>query len=113
MNWLKNVLLDIAVTAVIAIWLFYGSTWAYWIVLIYTPLLVVLKVVALSSGISQATAQKKDATPVWFYHVIYATNLILLLVGKWWVMAAAWACIWVLSAYLQSRTVARKTAKTK
>jgi flagellar biosynthesis protein FliQ len=113
MAWIKNVLLDIAITTLIVIWLFLGNTWAYWAIIIYTPFLLLLKIVALSSGISQATAQTSDSTPTWFYHGIYAINLILLLVGKWYLVAGAWAIIWVLSAYQQSRTVARKTAKKK
>ena len=113
MAWLKNVILDLAVTAVIAVWLITSAQWAYWVVLIYTPLLVLLKVIGLSGGVAQAAAQRKDETPVWFYHLIYAANLMLLLTGRWWIMAAAWAAIWVLSAYQQSRTVARKTGDSK
>ncbi|TDI74841.1 MAG: hypothetical protein E2O84_05195 [Bacteroidetes bacterium] len=113
MDWLKNVLLDIAITALIAIWLFFDNTLAYWAIVIYTPLLLLLKIVALSSGLSQVAAQKSDSTPTWFYHTIYAINLILLLVGSWYLVAGGWAAIWILSAYQESRTVARKTAKKK
>lgn len=104
MNWLKNVILDVAVTAVIATWVFSGSEWAYWIIAVYSPFLLLMKLMALSGGVSRLAEQGADTTPVWFYHVIYASNLILLLAGEWWLVAAFWAAIWILSAVQESRT---------
>jgi len=103
MGWIKNVVLDLVVTAIVAWWVFSAAEWAYWVILVYTPLMVVLKLVGLSSGVSMAAAQTKDAAPLWFFHVVYAVNLILLLVGKWWLMVAGWAIIWVLSAIGEAR----------
>ncbi len=112
MNWLKNVVIDVAITAVIAIWAFTGPEWAWWVIAIYTPLLFVIKVTALTSGLSKVSAQTKDATPTWVYHVIYAANLVLLLIGEWWIAAAAWAIIWVMSAaYEQKKIVVMKPSK--
>lgn len=113
MNWIKNVILDIAVTGVITIWVFTGPEWAYWVILIYTPLLLLLKLTTVSSGLSKVAALAGDATPNWFYHLIYAANLILLLVGEWWVVAGGWAIIWVLSVVQESKKASYKTSSKK
>lgn len=108
MTWIKNVLIDIAVTAVIAAHAFTDFTWTWWVIAIYTPLMVLLKFFALS-GAANAVQQKADGVPVWFYHVLYAANLILLLMAPFYEAAAGWAIIWVLSVVVESRRPRRKS----
>lgn len=102
MSWIKNALIDVAITAVIAWFAWTGATWAWWIVAIYTPLMLLLKVFALS-GAANAVQRKADDVPVWFYHVLYAANVILLLVSSFLWAGGAWIAIWVLSAVAESR----------
>lgn len=103
MSWIKNAIIDIAVTVVIAVFTFTGATWSWWIIAIYTPLMVLLKLFALS-GAAAAVKQKSDQVPTWFYHALYAANLILLLVGLFYWAAAGWAVIWLLSVVVETKS---------
>jgi len=109
MAWIKNAIIDIAVTVVIALLAFTGATWAWWIVAIYTPLMVLLKLFALS-GAATAVQQKASDVPTWFYHVLYGANLVLLLVAVFYWAAAGWAVIWLLSVVAESK---RRPSKKK
>lgn len=102
MSWIKKELIDLAVTAVIAAHAFTDLTLTWWVVAIYTPLMVLLKLFALS-GAAHAVQQKADGVPVWFYHVLYGANLLLLLKAPFYEAAAGWAVIWVLSVVAESR----------
>jgi len=102
MFWIKNALIDLAITAVIAIFYFNGATWGWWIIVIYTPLMVLLKVFALS-GIANAVQRKADDVPVWFYHLLFGANVVLLMLSNLLLLAAGWAAIWVLSTIAESR----------
>lgn len=105
MPWLKNVLLDIAVLIVIALYAFQRPEWAWWIIAIYTPLMLLLKVTALSSGVATAVkARSGDDVPTWFHHAAYGINVLLLLYAEWWWAASGWAAIWVISAIAESRS---------
>jgi len=102
MSWIKNALVDMAVTLVMAVFAFTGASWSWWIIAIYTPLMVVLKLFGLS-GAAAVVKQKPDEVPVWMYHVLYGANLMLLLVGAFYLAAAGWALIWVLSVVAEIR----------
>jgi hypothetical protein len=101
-SWLKSVILDIACTAVIAVAVLVEPAWARWFVIIYTPFMLLMKVAALS--VSRGTIKRSRAgkarqveAPAAFFHVIYGINLALFVLGRWWIMVAAWAAIWALS----------------
>jgi large-conductance mechanosensitive channel len=102
MTWIKNAVIDIAITAVIGVFAFTAATWSWWIIAIYTPLMVLLKLFALS-GAATAVKQKADQVPTWFYHVLYAANLVFLLIGVFYWAAAGWAAIWILSVVVESK----------
>jgi len=104
MTWIKNVIVDVIVTVIIALYVFSNAAWGYWVIIVYTPLMVLLKLGAVASGVSKVVKQKPDETPNWFYHVLYALNFALLLYGAMWWPAAGWAAIWILSAVQASRT---------
>jgi hypothetical protein len=108
MSWLKNVLVDLLVTAIIVVYVFTGAVWAYWIIAIYTPLILLLKIGAVATGVTKKVKKSPDAAPVWFYHLLYGVCLLLLLYVNWWLVAAGWAAIWVLSAVHESRMSAAK-----
>jgi hypothetical protein len=100
MNWIKSTVVDIAVTACIAVAVFMGEEWARWIIWIYTPLILVLKVGALfASPVVRKTAVKKqqEEAPEWFYHALYAVNTGLLAFAGWWWLVAGWVAIWAVS----------------
>lgn len=98
MKWIKNVLIDVAVTIMIVLAATLDLTWARWVVLIYTPLMLILKIVVFlgSRSLSQLK-QKSDGVPIWFYHVLYAANLTVTAIDQWWIIAGGWALIWLLS----------------
>ena len=102
MSWIKNALIDVAVTVVIAWFAWTGASWAWWIIAIYTPLMVLLKVYALS-GAANAVQRKADDVPVWFYHFLFAANVVLLLMASFLWSAGGWIVIWVLSVVAETR----------
>ncbi len=108
MAWLKNVLIDVLVTIVIGIYAFQTAEWGYWIITIYTPLMLLLKVAAVASGVTKKVKKDPNAAPDWFYHVLYAVNLLLLLYTGWWIMAGGWAAIWLLSAIQAAKSSNKK-----
>lgn len=102
MDWLKNVVVDILVTLFIAAALLIGDMWMWWIILVYTLLLLVAKgVTASSSGTIAQKARSTDA-PIWFYHLLYGLNIIMLGLTSWWFLTVGWVAIWLLS-YLSLR----------
>lgn len=108
MSWLKSVLIDIAVTIIIAFYVFQSPEWGYWIIVIYTPLMLLLKVGALTSGVAQAVKKSDSSAPSWFFHLLYSVNLLLFLIANWWLMAGMWAAIWILSAVQESKKTPKK-----
>lgn len=106
MTWLKNVVVDIAVTLVIILTTHdVLPAGAEWIVYVYTPFMLALKLISLSSGIKQVNQQQKsdDKPPVWLFHALYAINVAVLLYSQWWWTGAQWALIWAISAYIETK----------
>jgi len=99
MNVLKHVWLDLIVTAIIIVATMWEPNWAVWIVLIYTPVMFVLKMLPLAGGLVQRQFQQsgQNGTPTWLYHVLYGMNAGFLLAASWWYTGAAWLGIWFLS----------------
>lgn len=108
MSWIKNTLIDIGVTTLIVLTAVLDLTWTRWVVLIYTPLMLIMKIVAFLGSTSLGALQRKgDGVPTWFYHVLYAANVAVMAAYAYlsagtaarhgWMLAAGWALIWVLS----------------
>ncbi|MGI9175149.1 MAG: hypothetical protein ACR2GR_07515 [Rhodothermales bacterium] len=98
MPWLKNVLVDLAVVALITVATVLDQRWALVLVAIYTPLMLVLKVLPLLPGaLPVKLPNAADTPPAWFYHALYAANVGLLAAAQQWVLAGGWLLIWVLS----------------
>ena len=103
MSWLKHVILDLAVTALIIFAVATQLEWARWIVLIYTALLIVLRVGGLfGRGGTAGLKLQPTGVPILFYHLLYAVNVAALALGRWWLLAGLWLLIWILS-YIQQR----------
>ena len=104
MGWLKNVLIDLAVTLLVLVAVVTGAAWAKWIVVIYTPLMLIMKVVALVGGSFLSKLQTTpDEVPRWFYHLLYGVNTGLLLGYGWWWVGGQWGVIWFLSIAIDRR----------
>ena len=100
MGWLRHVIIDIAITVLIGVATFGGQVWAAWLVWFYTPLMVLLKLGAYTAKIPQ----KPSEVPDWFFHVMYAANLVMLLYHAWYWVAAGWVAIWILSVMIAARS---------
>ena len=104
MGWIKNTLVDVAVTVLIVLAVTMNLEWARWGVLIYTPLMVILKIVAFVGSQSLGQLKPKgDGVPVWFYHALYGVNVLMTVVDRWWIVAGGWALIWILSFAVEMR----------
>jgi hypothetical protein len=110
MSWLKHVWLDLAVTALIVAATVLQQGWAGWAVLVYTPFMLLLKGVAFTGGGLVRPKALADPPPDMFYHLLYAANVLLLLMAgqtwrPWWLYAGMWAAIWLLSTRTGTRPV--------
>lgn len=104
MSWIKHVILDLAVTALIIFAVATDAEWARWIVIIYSAFMLILKLAGLR-GSAAGLKLQPTGVPILFYHLLYAVNVVALALGRWWILAAAWLAIWVLS-YVQQRKYA-------
>ena len=105
MEIIKNAWIDILVTAVIAAAVFLDVEVLMWLVYVYTPIMLILKVVTFARRHKPSKFKPQDAgVPVAVFHVLYAANVLILAYAsmeidqKWTWVAACWAAIWVLSA---------------
>lgn len=95
MNWLKNAIVDLLTIPVIALAVFYSSSFLSYVVYIYTSLMVVARLFSLSSSNFRSITRKKISdAPLWVYHLIYLINIAILLAGSWFITAAGWIFIW-------------------
>lgn len=102
MRWLKNVVVDIAATILVVFTVVSALEWAYWLLAVYTGFMVIVKIIGLLGP--AVKSKKTDETPPdWFYHVLYAVNVIVLAYGKYWLLAGGWGLIWVLSIVYKRR----------
>ena len=98
MSWIKHIIVDLCVTAIVVIAAFSAATWATWALLVYTPFLVVMKFIGfLAVGFTRTLKRDSGGVPNAVYHLLYAANLSLLAFGGLWLLAGQWAAIWLLS----------------
>lgn len=103
MNWLKEVIVDLIVTLFIIIGVFLKTSWMWWVILGYTGIMVLAKIVVLAGDSSlQLIRKSQTSAPDWFSHLLYAVNSVSLLYANWWIAAGGWIFIWVFS-YLARR----------
>lgn len=109
MPWLKDVIVDIVVTIVIIIGVFYSEPILTGIIVGYTGLLLLIKFLVLMGDefLNMMNKAQTDA-PKWFTHLLYATNTVILLFFHWWYAGAGWAIIWMLSFLTQRKLDKRK-----
>lgn len=103
MSWLKDVIVDIAVSIFIVSAVLLQDPWMRYVIWAYTGLMLIAKLVVLTGdSFSQIAKKARSDAPDWFSHLLYAVNTIALFVGQWWYAAVAWALIWLFS-YLAQR----------
>lgn len=105
MDWIKHVIIDIIVTiAIVVVTSNILPAWADWIVLVYTPLMLVLKALALFGGVAKVKQKNpEEEPPPWFLHTLYAINAAVLLYAGWYITAGQWGLIWLFSFIIERR----------
>jgi len=105
MKWLKKVILDIVITIIIISTLFFKTLVLKVFLFIYTPIMLIGRILALTG----MNIQKKGGAkaPDWFLHVLYCINVLVLVINRWWILAALWLVIWFL-AFLYTKRSRKK-----
>ncbi len=104
MQWLKQIVIDLFAIIVIALAVFYETNFLTYVVYTYTALLVIARFFSLvSENFSAITKKKVSEAPLIVYHLIYLVNVLMLLLGQWYVTAAGWIFIWIAAAIVQKR----------
>ena len=98
MTHLKNIIVDLLVTGLIIYTVVQDAAWGRVAIWIYTPLMLLLKIGALTVGKKLTGQVKSSDTPALWLHGLYGVNVAALLWGQWWIMAALWMGVWGLSA---------------
>lgn len=119
MNWIKNAIVDIVVTALIIYSVFNNITWLNYLIYAYTGIMLLMKVMSYNNEtLTRQVKKTADAVPDWFMHVLYAINLGVLAGFQRWYLALGWGAIWLLSYLIQQRiqkakknTGSKKSAK--
>jgi len=111
MSWLKEVIVDIVATVLIIIAVFINQSILTGIILGYTGLLLITKLLVLfGDGFLNMMNKARTNAPRWFTHMLYAVNTAVLLFFKWWYAGIGWAVIWILS-YLTQRKLDQRRGK--
>jgi hypothetical protein len=101
MKWIKNVIVDIVVSGVIVAAVLLKIEWLTIVVIAYTVLMLVLKLLSvISDPFMKSVKTGKTTTveaPLWFISSLYAFNVLVLLAFAWYYTAAQWVLIWLFS----------------
>ncbi len=105
MTILKGAFVDILVTLFIVLSTSLDLAWGRGALWVYTTLMLLLKIAALSSGGLRAltTQQRKAGAPLWVFHVLYCINVLALAMRNWWYLFVAWGLIWIISILIERR----------
>lgn len=104
MQWLKHIVVDLLTTLVIALAVFYEDNTLTYIVYAYTILMCIARLASLiSRNFQKITQRKVSEAPIWIYHILYFLNVVILVLGMWFITAAAWIFIWGVAAYVHKR----------
>ena len=106
MQWFKYIIVDLLAIVVIALAVFYDSNYLSYVVYTYTALLVIARAFSLVSENFRAITKKKvTEAPLWVYHTMYFANVLILLIGQWYITAAGWLFIWIAATIVQSKKI--------
>lgn len=104
MTVIKTAIVDIAVTVLIILAVTTGAGWAWWIIAIYTPLMLLLKVLAVAGPRISKLKVSREEPPRMLLHFLYGVNVVALGLAAWWYLFAGWLAIWILSIVQERRT---------
>jgi len=110
MNWLKNAILDIALTGLIITAVVTQVDWLRFFIIAYAGIMLFMKLGVYRSDQLASKVNKKDEVPAWFNHVLYAVDLAAPLYAGYWLMAGLWGAIWFVSWLTQQKGVNQRAA---
>ncbi len=111
MRWFKQALLDLIVTLAILLLAAAHFTWLEIPLMVYTVFVFLMKLVGWSNRELLRRMKKAPVpAPDWFYHLLYAVNVIALGASQRWITSMFWALIWLVS-WLISRKLQSRKAK--
>lgn len=109
MSWIKELIVDLAVTVLIIVAVILSDPWMKYVIWVYTGIMLLTRIVVFSSdSFIQIVNKSKNKAPDWVAHLLYATNTLVLLYFSWWYAAGGWAAIWLFSYLTQRKLKARK-----
>lgn len=97
MNSLKDIIVDICVTVFIAVTVWLYDPWMWWVIVIYTILMLIAKGFTLYSESFLQHKPQTNNKDDRINYTLYALNIILLAYATWWYLAALWSLIWLLT----------------
>lgn len=104
MDWLKEVVVDIITCLLIIIAVLINNSILNGIVIAYTALMLLIKVLVYFGGDTLNLMKKtQTSAPPWFPHLLYGINTGILFAYQWWYIAMAWALIWLFSYLIQRK----------
>lgn len=99
MGWVKGIIIDLVVAALVVIAAVAHQKWAWWIIAVYTPVMLALKLMVWASpGLANLTGTRNEQIPRIVLHLLFAVCFAFSIVGGWEWLAICWAAIWLLSA---------------
>ncbi len=108
MKLLKKIWIDLLVTIIIITSLFIHAPFIKYFLYIYTPLILIGRIIALTGLNLQKRISGK--APNWLFHLLYAINVLILALNRWWILCILWLLIWILAYIYVARP---KTPKKK
>lgn len=100
----KQIVVDLIVTILIIVAVVINNQWLTYIIIGYTVLMLVVKIlVVFSDQLRAITKKNKSNIPDIFYHLLYGINVAALTVFAWYYTAAAWSIIWISSIYVSRK----------
>jgi len=116
MKWIKKVIIDILVSVTILVAVLNDQRWLEVIVVVYSSVLLVIKLLLLLSPAKSLKGCKllTQNVPILFYHLIFGFNVLVLLIFQWWFSSLLWMMIWFISWMIENKqNQQRKPQKRK
>jgi hypothetical protein len=111
MHWIRHATVDILVTITIIIAVMAHVEWLEWVVIGYSILILISKVAIIAMNTMQTLLRGRiSEVPEWASHMLYAINVIALIVFGWYLIATIWLVIWYFSYITYKRVKITKTA---
>jgi hypothetical protein len=110
MRWIQSILLDLLVLVVAIVAVVTEASWSWWVLMIYTPLMIALKVLGFFAGPVVRQSRGTDSPPELVFHLLYAAMVVLMIIGGRWLLVVGWLVIWLLS-FLTDRRLSAATTR--